>query len=219
MPYSATTWADSPSTATPISAANLNHMEDGIAAATVLAAPAPPTPGAAQLFSLPGVALTATQNQASPASTAIYQPFVVTPRQITLAQLQVRVGTASATAGALARLSVYNATSSWQPGSLVVDAGTVAVDSTGNKTITGLSNVLPQGLYFVRLHSDASASQPTYNGYRGVPLTGSWTLNGQFIFQPSVGLTFAAAETPGTAWTSNATSTAAIIYYVTAVWS
>ena len=47
MPYSPTTWQDSPSTATPIDAVNLNKMESGIAAAHTTA-DAAETPTGAQ---------------------------------------------------------------------------------------------------------------------------------------------------------------------------
>lgn len=171
-------------------------------------------------YSIPGVICTAAQNIATTASTVYYQPFVV-DKTITVTAIAVRIGTMSATGGATSRLSIYAATNAWLPGALMVDAGTVAVDSTGVKAITGLTTVLTPGLYLLRVHADASASQPTYNGWRGSPYKG--TLLGsalqQFPYQFVRAVAYAAAENPGTAWTGESTSTSPFIYYCSLQWT
>jgi hypothetical protein len=66
----------------------------------------------------------------------------------TLDALAVECTTAGA-AGSLARLGVFSMNSSLQPGTLLDDAGTVATDSTGAKSITGRSISIPGGWVFI----------------------------------------------------------------------
>ena len=91
--------------------------------------------------------------------------------------------------GTIARLGVYEATPDalgWIPGTLVVDAGTVAIDSTGVKSIV-ISETLEQGRpYFTAFVHDAAAlGVHTCNGdfIRTMPLTGWSTTDpsGSFI--------------------------------------
>lgn len=189
-------------------------------AAAFTAQPIAKPSGNVESEGLPGVVMTATQNQATTASQAYYQPFIV-QKQVTLTALKARVGTQSATGGALARVSIYNADSNWQPTTLVLDAGTIAVDSNGVKTISSLNTALPPGLYLARLQSDASASQPTYAGFRGSPITGTPLIlaNAQFRFQMNVARAFGVAETPGTVWTDTGSSSSAFIYFLSGVWT
>src|SRR5690606_4875557 len=72
-------------------------------------------------------------------------PFLLTTAA-TLMTVSLSVTTAAATAGSLARFAVWAANGPEGSGaSLVLDAGTVAIDSTGVKSATGLTTPLPAG--------------------------------------------------------------------------
>jgi len=66
---------------------------------------------------------------------------------ITLKGLRIHITTASPTAGATMRLGAYRL--SGTTGTLMVDAGTVTIDSTGAKAITGLTTALAPGQYMI----------------------------------------------------------------------
>ena len=86
-------------------------------------------------YSIPGVILTQeASNQSITANTAYYQPFIV-GEEITVSSIRLYVQTASGTSGAKLRLSIYESDADWVPGGLVLDAGEVACDSTGSKSI------------------------------------------------------------------------------------
>lgn len=85
-----------------------------------------------------------------------YFPIALTC-DATVTALAIDVSTAAG-AGATARIGIYPADASWQPGSLSVDAGTVAIDSTGIKSVTGMSTALTAGRYLLAInHSSSSA--------------------------------------------------------------
>jgi hypothetical protein len=127
----------------------------------------------------------------------------------------------AATASATNRLAIYKADSSWQPTDLVSDLGTIAVDSTGKKTITGLSVTLEAGNYLLRVHSDASATQPTYTcmrgGFLGLGFTNFVAQNVYAFYRNPV--TYAAAENPGTVWNVTASTTGGFAYFFALQWS
>lgn len=66
----------------------------------------------------------------------------------------------AATAGSIARLGIYGVDADGTPGSLILDAGTVAIDSNGGKAIT-ISQTLAAGRYYLALRTGASAGQMT----------------------------------------------------------
>lgn len=71
------------------------------------------------------------------------------PHEQTISDLGIYVSTA-APAGGLLRLGLYSPhANGYQPGALIVDAGTVDSTTTGAKVVTGLSAVLPEGLIFL----------------------------------------------------------------------
>ena len=92
-------------------------------------------------------------------------PFWVA-RAMTVDRIAIEVATAGA-AGEAARLGIYKDGTNLYPGDLVVDAGTVAVDSTGIKTVT-ISEALTKGLYWVAVVSDGTP------GIRAWPLCCPW---------------------------------------------
>lgn len=84
-------------------------------------------------------------------------PLIV-PRATTFDRIAVEVTTLAA--GASARLGIYNDDGAGYPGSLVLDAGTVSVATTGVKAIT-IDLKLAKGLYWCALVSDGA---PTVRG-------------------------------------------------------
>jgi hypothetical protein len=111
--------------------------------------------------SLPGVDANVVATVAIAANVVRYAPHII-ESQVTINQLSIEV-TANTAGGTTARLGLYNADENWLPTSLVVDAGTVAVDSNGHKTAS-VSVVLPPGRYVTALNSDAA---PTLRFVRG----------------------------------------------------
>lgn len=59
-------------------------------------------------------------------------------------------------AGTKARLGIYRVTSALLPGALIVDAGEVAVDATGNRTSPAISVWLTRGWYYLAFVSDGA---------------------------------------------------------------
>lgn len=89
--------------------------------------------------------------------------IMVVPRALTISHLLIDV-TGTASAGKFARLDIYGIGANLYPGSLLLDAGTVAVDSTGLKVleISG-GQSLDKGIYFLAVISDGA---PTIRGYQ-----------------------------------------------------
>lgn len=84
-----------------------------------------------------------------------YSPVII-DRDITITQLGIAVVTVAG-AGTTARVGIYsNNASTNQPLTRLVDSGTLAVDSTGTKTATGLSVSLTKGLYWFAYFTNAS---------------------------------------------------------------
>ena len=80
-------------------------------------------------------------------------PFLV-QRTTTWDRIALQV-TTGGIATTTARLGIYNDGTNLYPGTLVVDAGTVAVDSTGVKAAT-ISQQLQPGLYWLAFVSDGA---------------------------------------------------------------
>jgi lysophospholipase L1-like esterase len=83
-----------------------------------------------------------------------------TERSVSLARIGVDISGAGQS-GAVVRLGVYADNGQGYPGALLVDAGTVAADTTGVKEAT-IALALPPGLYWlVACVQDAPTTQPT----------------------------------------------------------
>lgn len=87
-------------------------------------------------------------------------PFVVW-RSVTIDALSVQVTTA-ATAGGYARLGIYNSAASGLPGTVLLDAGTVATTSTGQKIITITPRVLTPGVVYWLVSTSGTADCLAY---------------------------------------------------------
>ena len=131
----------------------------------------------------------------------------------TITQLWCEV-TTQASAGNRASLGIYTASSTWVP-TLLLDAGTVAVDSTGVKKITGLSQALTPGRYWLAIHTEANTSYRYVTS--GAPFaSGSATiLNG--TAQWVVNATFGSMPASPTPSITNSSSDAAMVFPVVTV--
>ena len=172
-------------------------------------------------WGMPGVMITGNQGiNFLGASTAYYQPILV-EKTITVTSVYVNVQNAGG-AGAEGRISIYAASESdFQPGALIADVGTVAVATTGDKTITGLSVTLSPGLYHMRYQTDANATRPQFRGQRGFIARGTIPMGGtdQYRFTADVSRTYGAAENPGTAFgAGGGTSSGIFCYWVRMKW-
>lgn len=149
------------------------------------------------ILTIPGVEFTGSVSTAAMvADTLRYAPmFVVTP--ITLDRIGLEVTTAGA-AGKVLRLGIYNADLNWQPTSLVLDAGTVAADSTGQKLIT-INQALPAGRYLLVLNTDGTPTVRYVTGgqrYMGINALGG----APFHFKMVVSSAYGAFAGTGVAW-------------------
>lgn len=83
----------------------------------------------------------------------LYAAFLYIPRKITVDRLAVEVATAAA--GKSIRLGIYHDGDNLYPGSLALDAGAVATDTTGIKTAVVDQQLLP-GRYWAVVLSDGT---------------------------------------------------------------
>ena len=84
----------------------------------------------------------------------LYATALLIPRDMTLDRICFEVTTAGA-GGTKARLGIYNDGTDLYPGALLVDAGEVAVDTTGLKTII-ISQALTKGIYWLAVVTDGT---------------------------------------------------------------
>lgn len=96
-------------------------------------------------------------------STTAYLTAIVVPHPVTVTAIGVEV-TVAGGAGSLARLAIYNDRDGG-PYDLVLDAGTLAVDSTGFLSIV-ISQVLRAGPYWIGFANKSVTSNPTYRTYQ-----------------------------------------------------
>ena len=93
-------------------------------------------------------------------NTIRYVPVYI-DQDITVSRMGINVVTAAA-AGNTCRLGIYtNDASTCQPLTRLVDSGTLALDSTGAKSVTGLSVSLTKGLYWFAYNSSINSGTIT----------------------------------------------------------
>jgi hypothetical protein len=128
-----------------------------------------------------------------------YSPFIV-ERDTTVTQLGIAVVT-SGGASTTCRLGIYsNDSTTTKPLTRLVDSGTLALDSTGVKSATGLSVVLAKGLYWFAYFSNASTGTITSIANLNLPdVIGTTTLNNGPVNIYSQSLTY--TSLPATAGT------------------
>jgi hypothetical protein len=134
----------------------------------------------------------------SPSSDIIFYFPVKVDTPITIDQLVIEV-TQVAAAGSKARLGIYKADINWQPTSLVVDAGEVAIDDTAVVAAT-VNVTLPEGRYLLAYTANdlaglrASYAAQILIGF--VPTLGEPAV----ICYITVAKTYAALSDPGIPW-------------------
>ena len=91
---------------------------------------------------------------------------IIIPNTITVTSLNIEVTTAAA-AGGVARLGIYSSNANNQPGSLVIDAGTVATDSIGVKELV-TSQTLTAGVYWLSVAWQGNVTGMLYRFVTGI---------------------------------------------------
>ncbi|MEE8194445.1 MAG: hypothetical protein V3T73_02960 [Dehalococcoidales bacterium] len=101
----------------------------------------------------------------------LYARPLIVARDITIDRIAIEV-TGAGAGGTKARLGIYNLGDDLYPGTLLLDAGEVAVDSTGIKAVT-VSQALTKGIYFMAMVADgtptvyADNNWPDFGGILG----------------------------------------------------
>lgn len=100
------------------------------------------------------LAVTSTTGVLSMSADILYAMPLFVARAITIDRMTINVTTADA--GQVVRLGIYGNGTNLYPGALLLDASTVSTTATGHKEITGLSQAIPKGLYWVVALSDGT---------------------------------------------------------------
>src|SRR5262249_36107541 len=152
-------------------------------------------------YIIPGFCAVGSNTYTSAANTDQYVPFVCLAPVI-VDQMASEV---TSIGGTNFRIGTYAADQTWQPvGAPLADSGNLAAGSTGVKTYTpGTPFLLRRGRYLSVLNSDGTPILRCYTGSTidGGGLETSLGANAYFD-NMSVGRTYAAFPTPGTAWTT-----------------
>lgn len=122
-------------------------------------------PSSVKAYWIPGVRPTGQGTASQSQDRLWYEPWVV-DSTATLDRLAVEVVTTAGSAGKLLRMGIYNADTSWTPTTLVVDAGTVAVDATGIQAAT-INVTLPPGRYCCAFVLPTGGTAPTLRQIAG----------------------------------------------------
>lgn len=108
-------------------------------------------------YVLPGVHFSDGAGAIVTAADNIYYHPIYVETTITVDQMIINV-TGAAVASSTCRLGIYDATVDWQPDTLIIDAGTVACDSTGVKILNHADQVLTADRYLLAIISDGGPS-------------------------------------------------------------
>jgi hypothetical protein len=143
-----------------------------------------------------------------------YVPFFI-DNDVTVTRMGINV-VSIAPATSTCRLGIYtNDPSTCQPLTRLVDTGTLAIDSTGAKSVTGLSVALTKGLYWMAYVSNANSGTITgigtgaifdVKGQANIGAVGFAGVNQTFTYGA-----LPATATPGTE--VNSGGTICIFYY------
>ena len=113
---------------------------------------------------IPGVTFGIRRGKGLAHGRIFYMPFSVAS-EISITLLVLNVQTAATTGNA--RLGIYRAAKTWQPSSLVLDAGTVSIATTGRKTISVTQSLVPDR-YLLALKTETSgATTPNLQAFVG----------------------------------------------------
>lgn len=163
-------------------------------------------------LSLPGVTMQTISTHGITANQDRYFPILVDTTMM-LDQLVTEVTTLAVLS--TLRMGIYNADTDWVPGSLVLDAGTVDVSSTGVKTIS-ISQILTPGRYLLVLNSNGA---PGLRALRGMvsdclitAALGSATTFARHLIATRVYAAFPGTGTAITAITQSSTTTEYVMF-------
>lgn len=162
----------------------------------------PKPSGGSTPFSIPGV-IRGTDGAFSPASNTDYYAPVVVSAPILVDQLAFEVTTLEAAKNG--RCGIYVADTDFQPvGAPLADSGDISIASTGLKTYTpGTPLYLPRGRYLtVYNQNSATAALRSYQGNIAIRTLDPALGAAKELLTLTVGRTYAAFPTPGTAWTT-----------------
>lgn len=179
------------------------------------------TVGAVKSGMLPGVVSTGAVATLAPPANRIYYFPVKVDYAVSIASLNIEVTVVSGSAGSTARLGIYRADSGYQPTSLVLDAGTVATDSLGLKTISGLTQVLPRGRYMFAIAQQVATTLRATPGTIPNVLGNDISLGANsMITRTEVTNAYGVFASTAVAPTSSAMSAGAgFLYLITSSWS
>ena len=122
-------------------------------------APAFIAPSSVKSYGVPGLRPTGQATAVQSMDRLWYEPWFL-ETSATLDRLAVEVVTTPGSAGKVLRIGIYNANTSWVPTTLVVDAGTVAVDALGIQAAT-INVTLPAGRYICAWVLPTGGTAPT----------------------------------------------------------
>lgn len=172
-----------------------------------------PKQGATTYYTIPGVSASVIGGTLTVGANRIHYLPIRVRRSITIDQLAIEV-TTNGSAGQTARLALYSCDNDRQPTSLIVDAGSVAVDSTGVKTAS-INVTLSPGTYLLAFRTEAAALVVRRIAGDIGDVAAVTTLGASLaITETRVSAAYAAFPDPGTAWDTVNNSTTPFIYFV-----
>lgn len=131
--------------------------------------------------SLPMASAGATTN---PQINTLYGVPIYVPGPVTIDRIAITV-TSAAAAGSVARLGIYDTGADGLPGALVADFGTVATDSTGDKSIV-IAQDLAAGWYWLAILPNTTFGLRTYaNNSRATFLGATTTFSAPRLVTPT----------------------------------
>jgi hypothetical protein len=149
-------------------------------------------------FGAPGIWFNAASTDAPTANVFRPRPFILSQAE-TLVEVVVKVSTASSTVGSVMRVGIYNADANLMPTTLVSDLGTVAIDSTGAKSLTP-SLALPAGRYVIAYNHNGTVAPTLATLQVRAGLIGTKGTGTDWNQMPTdLGVASAYAAMPGTA--------------------
>lgn len=147
-------------------------------------------------------------------NTIRYVPVYI-DQDLTVTRLGINVVTAAA-AGNTCRLAIYsNDSATCQPLNRLVDSGTLALDATGAKSVTGLSVSLTKGLYWFAVNASIGSGTITGLGTNFIlDVKGQASISGVGFAGFNQSFTYGAfPATAGTLSEAGSTGTVCIYYY------
>lgn len=161
--------------------------------------------GSTDYMAYPGFVVTGFDGSDSYDEDTLYYIPIRIERTITVTAMAIDVSASNTgSGGSLLRMGIYAADTDFQPTDLILDAGTVAIDTTGRKSITGLTTVLTPGIY-LKVHNNNSTGGVDLDSLEGGMsiATGSATSGQQAAYHHYVSSTFGALAATGVNWDSD----------------